>query len=292
MTVQTIIFLHIPKAAGTTLHTILDRQYPPHTVFSNDRIVRARLGDTWREMPATQRWQIARDELCHLPATRKEKLQVVKGHMIFGWHELLPQPCTYITLLREPVDRVVSLYSYTMRQNGHHLRDEILARNLDIAAYTSSGITVWADNGQTRMLSGAGDSIGFGKCSDDMLRAAKRNIEESFALVGLSEQFDETLVVLKHMFDWRMPFYIRRNVTRHSPWQRELSAETRRAIEQHNALDIELYNWVSERFDALLQKQGSHFSRELSVFRLLNKIRGWVVGHPIRRIRKALIDSK
>jgi hypothetical protein len=198
--------LHIPKAAGTTLHTVIDRQYPPEAVFSNDQVVKARLGDRWKETPAVQRWELARDELNRLPAARKERLRVVKGHMLFGWHELLPQPCAYITLLREPVSRVLSLYGYTLQTEGHYLRDEILSRNMDVKDYISSGLTVWVDNGQTCMLSGAGESVGFGKCSHDMLETAKRNIETHFAVVGLSECFNEALILLRRLFGWRMPF--------------------------------------------------------------------------------------
>jgi hypothetical protein len=72
--------------------------------------------------------------------------------------------------------------------------------------YISSGLTVWVDNGQTCMLSGAGESVGFGKCSHDMLETAKRNIETHFAVVGLSECFNEALILLRRLFGWRMPF--------------------------------------------------------------------------------------
>jgi len=38
---QTLIFLHIPKAAGTTLHRIIERQYGSTAVFSNPDVVSA-----------------------------------------------------------------------------------------------------------------------------------------------------------------------------------------------------------------------------------------------------------
>ena len=33
---QTVISLHIPKAAGSTLHKIIERQYKPNAIFSID----------------------------------------------------------------------------------------------------------------------------------------------------------------------------------------------------------------------------------------------------------------
>ena len=42
-----------------------------------------------------------------------------KGHMLFGLHEVLPQSATYITVLRDPVDRVLSAF-YFMRSYKLH----------------------------------------------------------------------------------------------------------------------------------------------------------------------------
>ena len=42
-----------------------------------------------------------------------------KGHMLFGLHAILPQPATYITVVREPVDRVISSF-YFMRNYKLH----------------------------------------------------------------------------------------------------------------------------------------------------------------------------
>ena len=40
-----------------------------------------------------------------IPPARLRKTRMFKGHMLFGLHEILPQPSTYITVLRDPVDR-------------------------------------------------------------------------------------------------------------------------------------------------------------------------------------------
>jgi hypothetical protein len=53
-----------------------------------------------------------------------------------------------------------------------------------------------------------GDSIS----EAETLERAIRNLR-SCAVVGLTERFDETLLIAKKTFGWRMPFYENFNVT-------------------------------------------------------------------------------
>src|SRR5438105_758705 len=68
---------------------------------------------------ARSRWQ--RSTLClrKLSKERLRKIRVFKGHMLFGLHEVLPQPATYITVLRDPIERTLSAY-YFMRSYKLH----------------------------------------------------------------------------------------------------------------------------------------------------------------------------
>ena len=57
--------------------------------------------------------------LRNLPPARLRKTRMFKGHMLFGLHKILPQPSTYITVLRDPVERVLSAF-YFMRSYRLH----------------------------------------------------------------------------------------------------------------------------------------------------------------------------
>ena len=85
---QTLIFLHIPKTAGSTLNQIIDRQYHPREIVS--------ISNAIENAEQINQFQ-------NLSKSQKKKIQVIKGHTYLGWHELLPQPCAYFTLLRNPV---------------------------------------------------------------------------------------------------------------------------------------------------------------------------------------------
>ena len=95
-TAEALIFLHVPKSAGTTLNRLIEWEYPLFEMYSVD--------------PVLSRW--SRANLWQLPQRRLKNLRVFKGHMPFGLHEILPQAATYVTVIRDPVERVISAYHF------------------------------------------------------------------------------------------------------------------------------------------------------------------------------------
>jgi len=274
---QALIFLHIPKAAGSTLNQIIQRQYGPEAAFS------VYVGD-----------EEIRGVVNQLPAERKRLLRVLGGHMSFGLHELLPQPSTYMTILREPVDRLISFFYYVLRSpdnDHHHL---VTSRQLTLKEYILSGML--PDNGQTRRLAGIDQPsrrapLNDPPCSTDHLQIAKRNLQKYFAVVGLSERFDETLLLLKRTLGWRTPFYVKTNVTRDRLSREDIPEDTLRVLREHTALDVELYEYAQQLFQEQIRQQGPGFARELATFKLLNRLYGvgYSSSHPLRKAVKQLV---
>ncbi|MGH8067121.1 MAG: hypothetical protein ACRERE_18170 [Candidatus Entotheonellia bacterium] len=96
-------------------------------------------------------------------------------------------------------------------------------------------------------------------------------MRKHFAVVGLTERFDETLILLRRSLGWRrFPFYIRQNTTKNRLLKDNLSTEVLKAIKRYNELDMELYEYVRERFDESVDYQGTDFSRELRAFNIMN----------------------
>lgn len=128
---QAVIFLHLPKTAGTTLNRIARRHYAPEAVHA--------LGPR------------AQDEIAAFQALGKrerERVRFLTGHMAFGLHEDLPAPSRYITLLRHPVERVISFFYYIRHMGQHYLHDLVVREHdMDLEAYLDSELSVMVDNG-------------------------------------------------------------------------------------------------------------------------------------------------
>lgn len=256
MEFDNLIFLHIPKAAGSTLHPILERHFSRnvrHTIYYD-----------------------VENRMAHfrgLPLADRNDVRLLKGHFPYGLHDSLVGKTTYVTLLRNPIERVVSHYYYVKRTPRHYLYDQVISTKMGLADYVRSGITGELDNGQVRLLAGVDQAIPFGSCTREHLDIAKHHVEQDFALVGLSERFDESLVLMCIVLGWAwLPYYRNLNVTKGRPQHREIDPDVIAAIRETNRFDIELYEWVSERFEALAHQHRDQLRTRLQRLSLVNKV--------------------
>lgn len=234
---RTLLFVHVPKTAGTTLRVVVQQQYLGQGLFVISHDI-----------------QKERRRLAALDEQEKRGLRAVYGHMVWGWHEhLLPgQPHAYITMLRDPIERVLSLYAHA-RLKEHYLGPAVGRMNL--VQFLQSGVTMTPDNGMVRQLCGRDEflqkpwrdmSIPHGDVTRADLEAAKAHLRQC-AVVGVSEQFDAFIETMRQRFAWRVGSWQNENVTR---WERRSRASLDRremaAIEEATALDRELYDLALE----------------------------------------------
>jgi len=237
---EALIFLHIPKSAGTTLNRLIEWEYPLFEMYSVD--------------PVFFRWSRAR--LWHLSKRRLQRFRVFKGHMPFGLHELLPQSATYITVMRGAVERVISAYyfmsNYMLHPNYWKFRRE--GWTLEDFVRRSP-----RENVQTKMIAGADYDA---PCTTETLLRAKENLRY-FSVVGLTERFEESLALMKLRFGWRFDSYCSFNVTRKRPKKRELPQSTLDLIAERNRFDMELYECARNLFEETINKNAAEVGRVL-----------------------------
>ena len=261
---ELLIFLHIPKASGSTLHRILEREYRGRRIWDA----------TYPED----------EDLEQFPPDERASIELVKGHLHFGLHKLFPQRATYVTLVREPVERVISHYYYASRHPEHYLHRQIVDAGLTLRDYVTGNLSDELSNGQVRILSERARELS--TCDRGCLEEAKRNLVEHFPVVGVSERFDESVLLFQRAWGWRLPLYARANVG-DSSGRRSVDDETRVVIGERNQLDRELYDFAVERFEATIVAAGDDFARTLRRFRLLNAPPA-AVGRVTRRLRQRL----
>src|SRR5436190_5607945 len=212
---ETLIFLPIPKSAGTTLNRLIEWEYPLLQMYSVD--------------PVLSHW--SRTHLWHLPQKRLQRFRVFKGHMPFGLHTILPQPATYVAVIRDAVERVISAYyfmsNYVLHPNywkfrkDHWTLEDFVRRSP-------------RENVQTKMIAGADFDA---PCTEEILAKAKENLQ-NFSVIGLTERFEESLALMKLRFGWKLESYSSFNVTRTRPKTRDLLQSTLDLIAERNRFDI------------------------------------------------------
>lgn len=254
---ETMIYLNLPQTGGETLRDILIRQYGSAGVLSFAG--KAFYGDP----------QAAMEQTCAMAHTHPST-QVVIGHQLFGLHQGWPSPTTYVTMMRHPVERVLSQY-YFNRMN-HWVPDDLEAYVLGRTQYMPDQMAV--DNLQTRYISaqaGLPDNTTPGACSSKMFEQAKAHLEAYFKIVGLVEAFDTSLVLMQQAFGWRPPYYAmhyrRLLKTNH---QYRVDPGLVQAILDRNAWDIELYQVAQNLFEVACQRYDGDLPRDVQQFQWRN----------------------
>ncbi len=244
---EALVFLHIPKTAGTTLNRIIEWQYNPLSIFTMD--------------PYRIRATVERLET--LPEARRRRLQVVRGHLYYGVHEFLPQGATYITMLREPVARFLSSYYFIQRRPLHPLHRKVTTERIGIEDFIR--LTPHRQNLQCSLIAGVKND---GTADEQMLEKAKANLLSSFAVVGISERFEESLVLIAQTFGWEIPFYENRKVAKSRP---KVAVDEIDLIRKHNRLDLELYDFAMGLFREKLAKNQTEVEKGLAILKSVPK---------------------
>jgi len=268
-----VVYIHIPKAGGTTLADWLYEQLRDPSGEARGAEEEGWLNSgIFYYSSGYVRGPYARDIARIKRILPRPDLKAVLGHCQFGIHEQLARPATYITMLRHPVERIMSLYHFEKLVEGKfgdHQGIRMPAETT-LESFVESPPFKDVDNGQTRRISGFSPEVG--GCTRAMLKQAKDNLRKHFAVVGLTERFDETLVLLKHAFSWnRDVFYYPMNT---NPGRSAMTREPRGTIDAilaHNAFDYELYQFAVELMESAVSRYGAAFQEQVEEFRLKNQ---------------------
>ena len=220
-----LVFTHIPKTAGTTINVGLRQVFADAAVFHLQRL--------------------EKDELRTLAADRG--IQAYAGHLPFcqaapafagsGRHP------AFITVLRDPMERVLSAYSYAKGTPGERWHD--LASRLDIDAFIAH-----MKKREPQFLVGKQCRFLCPKGQADA-DSAFGSLKENFALVGLQQDLGSFFHGIERLTGRQLPQPKRRNQSADRVQVESLSADTLKTLGQTMAADLQLYErtlaWLKER---------------------------------------------
>jgi len=102
------------------------------------------------------------------------------------------------------------------------------------------------------------------------LDKAIANLDRDFLVTGLLERFDESLILMRQQLGWKIPVYVRENVTQKGA-KPEVSDADLDVIREQNQFDIALYEHAWARFDEAIARSPQRFAEDLARLKRANR---------------------
>lgn len=231
--------MHIPKTAGLSLQGIVRRRHK---------------NEQERALIYTQKDN--EEGFIDRP-----ELNVVMGHFRYGMHRFSDRPHVYHTYLRDPIQHVISHYRYTF---DHPEKFEFLPEGIEnLIDFTTCK---YGYNLQTRFISGIED---ISKNPKAALQLAKENLVKEFDVIGLTEEFDKSLILLGKAMGWKIIYYLKKNKGQAREKVAPPSGDELEKLQELLKYDIELYDFAKMLFRAQMDKNEWVNEKEKS-FKKLN----------------------
>ena len=220
-----LVFIHINKTAGRTIRYILRSSFGIHHCEVE---------------PWHAQWSDPPFSTQDLQRLRKlyPRLESIGGHHVTGYVDLQENGTQfkYFTFMRDPLKTCASRFQYNVQYRGkkHLVFEDWIQMD-------------WTRNHQTKRIAGVANV-------DEAIRIIRaKNI-----FVGLTERFDESMVLLKTLMANTLNLsYKPVNVARDNTLAESLlsNESTRQMLIEANRADLELYKFVKQELYPTFQQE-------------------------------------
>ena len=229
-----LYFLHLEKTGGTSFTELLDHQFP-----DKDRLQVMWLHRIDGKSP---------EEL--------EKFRLFRGHLNYNFHKRLNNKPITITMLREPIDRVVSLYYFwrneASKEPGETPWDVQIAVDKDFEEFLADERLRHAlFNYQTRTILTEKNNLMLKRTEDQLIARGINRLHE-FPFVGLLDRFNDSIALLYYTFGWFPKDLFKPPKTKSNPNRPsidDIPPHICERIKELNRADIALYEYAQELFE-------------------------------------------
>lgn len=225
--VQRFFFVHVPKTAGTALFVRLRHHFGNRGVYPLP------------EYEFQLETSIGIDLMLERFEQHRHELRVITGHFPLCAADMLEVPVTTFTVLRDPVERVLSF----LRQQQ---RDEPRYAGMPLEHIYDDEVLRWSllTNYALRQLSIEEREFTEGPqwTDEERLDRAKIRLLERVDVVGVQEDFEGFCDVLNTRYGWDLGEPVKRNVTE----EIETPSSLRERIAEDNRLGLDLYRFAAD----------------------------------------------
>lgn len=243
-----LFFLHVPKCAGTTFKDVLYANYKTRKTAWID-------GKFHEE---------STKKLISLPRGVRNNYKCIMGHFKYGLHTHFEGDFSYSTMLRDPIERVISLYYHIKRAEFHIVKENYDFRKISLLDFVLSDMSPEIDNCQTVYISGLATN------ETSALETAKNNLINHFPIVGTSENLRFSTALFLNYYQLKTPKFLpSRNVGVRPKKERiENFEEIETIIRSRNALDLELYKFANEELEKKIISEKEHIAKYVNELEL------------------------
>ncbi len=267
------VFSHIPKTAGLSFKSDIELENSPDHVMNayytyGHEFFNQHVGK--REFHRGKEY--FNNYVNALSPIKKEKIKYILGHDAdHGIHQLINKPARYITFIREPVSRTISIYNYEKMNWGKLEKTDIL--NPNQATYRKRLAECFLMNGavpdfETWLQHGYGKHHIFYYTMTDYLQylgfiddkrdeGSIQDALKKFYFVGLTETYDTDSAYLYHLLNVKY-CHGHRNMSEKMIDSSKLSEETLEVIREKNRDDIVLHE-CAQRENTAFKKHAKDF---------------------------------
>ena len=247
-----VFFVHVMKTGGMTLYESVRDQLARQEVYPDPDLDMASDGsDGGPFRPFTIPY------LLTLGDDRRRKIRFYVGHFPYVASEMLGDELATITILRDPVERTLSLLRQLRRKAPFMDSSRYPAMSSQSMEEVYEQANVFeglVHNHQTKIFSMTQDDEprGYMQVIDidrNRLALAKENLAR-VDVVGLTERYDEFLDDVTERFGWVIDHGVKVNVTPTTADEPSVSETFRRRIAADNAIDLEFYEYAKALVEA------------------------------------------
>jgi len=228
-----VLFDHLPKCGGSSLSRYLTTHYPRRKTFSLDGQNPTRL-------------VLSLNKFKSLSERDRYGYDLIKGHLAHELLDYVHPECLKVTVLREPLDRIISHYYYAKRTPTHYLYPKIHQSGMGLEEYATSGLSDELRNWYTTHFSGLSlDDVE--RRPEESIAKALEVIPKRYDIVGFLDNFSSFLEMLRNQAKLRDEYdeYKERvNITQEREKLSHIEESVMNKIKEVNKIDVVLYREV------------------------------------------------
>jgi len=244
-----LYFLHIPKTAGISFYNVVANYFDPKDLRPN------------------------KNDPHFNPKTKKafSRYRFFRGHFGYGIYKSLPKKPVYITILRNPIERVLSQFGQSQssqykieypkssseksfteiikdpkeKLEYSNIQTRFIGSDLDVLSELKKLKNSCVKVNRRRFMETTKPS----ESDEQLLKNAKQRLAD-FPFVGITEKFEESMYLLYYIFGWKpMPTIPKLNIGSDRLKPEDLPKETFSSILECTKFDNELYEFGLKIFE-------------------------------------------